>query len=105
MMLKAIRVFAVIPAAALLIGGALQASTLKSEKIEIPFAFSVEHSTMLPPGEYQVQQQSGSQFAALVNVKTGQSVQVLRPSNTHKEGKARLLFENTAQGHSLKSIS
>jgi len=102
---KAIRVFALIPCAALVFGGALQASTVKSEKIEIPFAFSVQNHKTLPAGEYQVEQASGSELASLVNTKTGERVQFIRPQTTHKEGRARLTFENTASGHSLKSIS
>jgi hypothetical protein len=102
---KAIRVFALIPCAALLIAGVLQASTVKSEKVEIPFAFSVQHHKVLPAGEYRVEQSSDSAIASLVNTKTGERVQFLRPRTTHQEGKAHLVFENTAQGHELKSIS
>jgi hypothetical protein len=38
-------------------------------------------------------------------VKTGQQVQVLRNTAGQREGKARLVFENTASGHVLKTIS
>jgi hypothetical protein len=101
-----IRVFALLPCFALIAGAsALQASTVKSEKFEIPFNFQVQKTRTLPAGEYQVQQDEGSQFATLVNTRTGDRVQLLRPSNTHKEGKARLVFENTASGHELKQIS
>jgi hypothetical protein len=60
---------------------------------------------MLPPGQYQVEQVEGSEIASLVNTKTGERVNFLRPENTHERGKAHLVFENTAEGHSLKSIS
>ena len=106
MVINSIRVSAFISCAALLLAGALQASTIKSEKVEIPFAFSVQnHRIMLPPGQYQVEQQQGTEVASLVNTKTGERVSVLRPENTHEKGKAHLVFENTAEGHSLKSIS
>ena len=106
MVINATRVFAFIPCAALLVSGALQASTIKSEKVEIPFAFSVQNNrVMLPPGQYQVEQQQGSEVASLVNTKTGERVNVLRPENTHEKGKAHLVFVQTAEGHSLKSIS
>jgi hypothetical protein len=103
---RAIRVFALLPCAALLLGAsALQASTVKSEKFEIPFDFQVQNRMTLPAGEYQVQQASGSELAMLVNTKTGKGVQFIRPSSLHEPGKTRLVFEATANGHSLKSIS
>ena len=105
MVKKAIRVFALVPCAALLVGGVLQASTLKSEKVEIPFAFSVQNYKVLPAGEYQIEQQSGSDLASLVNTKTGERVQFLRPQTMHEPGKAHLVFENSTHGHLLKSIS
>jgi hypothetical protein len=78
---------------------------LKSEKVEIPFAFSVQNQKTLPPGLYQVEQELGSEIASLVNTKTGERVNFLRPDTTHEKGKAHLVFENTARGHALKSIS
>ena len=102
---RTLRAFALLPCAALILGAsAMQASTIKSDKIEIPFEFKVQHKT-LPAGQYEVQQAGGSDFAILVNRKTGERVQFLRPSNTHEEGKARLIFENDENGHSLKRIS
>jgi hypothetical protein len=80
---------------------ALQASTVKSEKFEIPFAFHVQKHKTLPAGEYQIQQASGSELAFLVNTKTGERVQFIRSQATHEEGKARLVFENSE----LKRIS
>jgi hypothetical protein len=97
---------ALLPCAALILGAsALQATTVKSEKFEIPFEFKVQKLQTLPAGEYEVQQAGGSDFAILVNRKTGQRVQFLRPPNTHEEGKARLIFENNENGYSLKRIS
>jgi hypothetical protein len=100
-----IRVSALLPCFALLLGASLHASTVESQKFEIPFDFQVLKHKTLPAGEYQVQQDAGSAFATLVNTKTGERVQLLRPSTTHEEGKARLVFENTENGHSLKQIS
>jgi hypothetical protein len=103
---RAIRVFALLPGAALILGvSALQASTVKSEKFEIPFAFQVRHHTTLPAGEYQVQRSAGSDIAFLVNTQTGDRVQFLRPAGVSQEGKARLIFENSENGHLLKAIS
>jgi hypothetical protein len=102
----ATRAFAFVSTAALLLSAStLQASTLKSEKFQIPFAFQVQKHKTLPAGEYQVQQTTGSEVAILVNTRTGERVALLRPTSTHKEGKARLVFENTETGHSLKQIS
>jgi hypothetical protein len=101
---RTFRALALLPCAALIVGAsAVQASTVKSDKIEIPFEFKVQHKT-LPAGEYEVQQASGSNSAILVNRHTGDRVQFLRPSNTHTEGKARLIFDNKENGHSLKQV-
>jgi hypothetical protein len=90
--------------AAMVTASALNASTFRTEKIEIPFAFQVSKITM-PAGEYRVQQSFGSNIAFLVNVKTGQQVQMLRSVGSRGENRARLVFENTAEGRVLKSIS
>ena len=99
-----IRVSVLLPCAALL-AGALHASTIKSENIAIPFEFRVQHHKMMPAGEYRVEQEQGSDIASLVNTKTGERIQFLRPATTHKEGHARLVFEDNANGHVLKRIS
>jgi hypothetical protein len=105
MVQRSIRVSAWLPGAALLLGAlALQASTVQSEKFQIPFEFQVQHKT-LPAGQYQVQQATGSDLAFLVNSKTGERIEFLRPSTTREEGKTRLVFENTENGHALKQIS
>ena len=99
------RAFALLPCAALIPGAsAMQASAVKLDRFEIPFEFKVQHKT-LPAGQYEVQQGADSNFAILVNRHTGERVQFLRPSNTRQEGKARLIFENNENGHSLKRIS
>jgi hypothetical protein len=102
---RTFRAFALLPCAAVILGASAQASAIKSDKFEIPFEFKVQKHKTLPAGEYEVQQAGGSNFAILVNRHTGERVQFLRPSNTHEEGKARLIFENNENGHSLKQIS
>ena len=84
---------------------ALQASTVKSEKFKIPFEFQVQNHTTMPAGEYQIQQAEGSDIVLLVNTKTGERLQFIRPPSAHREGKARLVFEEGEHGHVLKGIS
>ena len=90
---------------------ALQASPVTSETFNIPFEFQVQHShTILPAGEYQIQETAESPIVFLVNTKTGKRVQFIRPAPVHQGGKARLIFE-TVEGesadrmHVLKGIS
>jgi hypothetical protein len=105
MIQKTFRALALLPCAALILGAsAMQASTVKSDKFEIPFEFKVQKHQILPAGEYEVQQASDSSFATLVNRKTGERVQFLRPSTTHEQGKARLIFKNTETGEALIRI-
>jgi hypothetical protein len=100
---------ALLPCTALILGAfALEASTMKSDRFEIPFAFQIQNHKTLPAGEYQVQQEAGSEFAVLVNRKTGESFLFMRPSppnSTDKEGKFRLMFEATETGQLLRQIS
>jgi hypothetical protein len=106
MIQRTFRAFVLLPCAALILGAAaMQASTVKSDKFEIPFAFKVQKHKTLPAGEYEVQQAGDSNFAVLLNRHTGERVQFLRPSNTREEGKARLIFEDNGNGRSLKRIS
>jgi hypothetical protein len=101
----ATRVFALIPCATFLIGGTLQATVLRSDKVEIPFAFNVSKHKTMPAGQYLVEQNTDSEIATLVNTKTGERIQMLSPHNMHHEGKAQLVFESDAAGHKLKAIS
>jgi hypothetical protein len=82
----------------------LSAAVFRTETVEIPFAFQVAKTT-LPAGEYRVEQKFGSSIAFLVNVKTGRQVQVLRSVGNIREDRAKLVFENTAEGRVLKTIS
>jgi hypothetical protein len=102
---RTLRALAFMPCAALILGAsALQASTVRSEKFQIPFPFQAQNHVM-PAGVYEVEQAAGSDFAVLINGKTGERVRYRRPSYIRQEGKARLVFENNQNGHLLKQIS
>ena len=90
--------------AAMFTVSALSATSFQSRVVTIPFAFSVSKVT-LPAGDYRVTQNYGSDITYLINLKTGQQVQVLRTGGTAVEGRARLVFENTGNGYMLKAIS
>ena len=90
--------------AAMMTASALNATITWTEKVTIPFSFQVSKTT-LPAGEYRIQQGVSSDIAILRNEKTGQQVQVLRTPASHVEGRARLVFDATPNGHVLKSIS
>jgi hypothetical protein len=90
--------------AAMIAASSLNATTFYSEKVSIPFDFRVS-KVMLPAGEYRLQQNFGDGIAYLVNVKTGQQVQVLRSPGNHVDGRARLIFENANGGYALKTVS
>jgi hypothetical protein len=89
--------------AAMVTASALNASTFQTEKIDIPFNFQVS-KTAMPAGEYRVQQKFGSDIAFLVNLKTGQQVQVLRSVGSRADDRAKLVFEETSSGRVLKTI-
>src|SRR5580698_5855518 len=104
MISKALRAFVMIPCASLILGAfALQAAPVTSEKLDIPFEFQVQKH-VLPAGEYQIQQANGSNIAVLVNTKTNERAQFIRPANTHEEGKARLVFVDGESRRFLKNI-
>ena len=104
MMHKAIRALVILPCVALIMSvSALHAATVVSEKFNIPFAFQVRNQT-LPPGEYRIHQAESDNFAVLINTRTGARVEVLRPANTHQEGKAKLVFSGAPELPSLAHI-
>ena len=92
--------------AALFLGGmVLQASTIVSEKFDLPFAFHIgKNSRVLPAGEYRVRREPNSPLAVLTNLKTGERAQVMSSQNTHETGKTKLVFANENNGISLKDI-
>jgi hypothetical protein len=90
--------------AAMFAVGALNAASFQNEQVSIPFAFHVNKAS-LPAGDYRLQQPMGNDIVYLMNMKTGEKVQFLRSNGNRKEGRARLVFENTESGYSLKSIS
>lgn len=81
----------------------LSAASFESQRVSIPFEFHVAKVTM-PAGEYKVQESAGSGVTFLINVKTGQQVQMLRSSG-RGTGRTRLVFENNSTGYTLKAIS
>jgi hypothetical protein len=103
---KAIRVFALaLGLTAMFATSQLSAqSGMYSEKVSIPFAFHVAKVT-LPAGEYRIEQAFGKDIVMLVNMQTGQSVQILRQEASRTPGKAKLVFETGPQGYKLKTLS
>src|ERR1044072_8294477 len=77
--------------AAVLMGGALQAGQHRSEPLEIPFDFTVQ-GKHLPAGTYRLQRAGSERFAALINLRTGKQVTILR-SVGNSGNKSRLTFE------------
>jgi hypothetical protein len=80
--------------------GSLRAET-KSAPVTIPYEFQVQN-TKLPAGEYRVEQPMGTEYAMLVNMKTGDRVYVMRPKPMRKDGKTRLIIAHTDAGAKLK---
>ena len=80
------------------------ATSFQSVKVSIPFQFKVSKMT-LPAGEYRLHQEPGNDIAYLVNLKTGQQVQILRGPGVRSEGRVKLVFENAGKGYALKGIS
>ena len=89
--------------AAMLGASALQAASRRSVPIDIPFAFKASNQ-MMPVGTYTVRRGTAEGFATLVNVKTGQRVQVLSPLSIEST-KTRLVFERDGDRFVLKSLS
>ena len=75
-----------------------------ADTVTIPFAFHVE-KVALPAGEYRLERVFGKEIVALVNLQTGQRVQLLSHEATRTNGKAKLVFESGPQGYSLKKLS
>jgi hypothetical protein len=101
---KAFRAFVILPCVALALSAlTLHAAAVKSETFAIPFEFHVQKQIM-PAGEYRVQQATGSDIAILVNTRTGKRVEILRPANTHEEGKTKLVFKGAENQRYLTHI-
>jgi hypothetical protein len=79
-------------------------AAMNSKKISIPFAFHVDKVAM-PAGEYRLEQEFGKEIVTLVNLQTGQRVQLLRHEAASTPGKSKLFFETGPQGYSLKKLS
>ena len=92
-----------IAGAAILGSSMLQAAGHRSDPVEIPFDFTVQ-GKQLPAGTYRLQKGTSAGFSALVNLRTGRSVQLLRSAGSDT-GKARLVFEHHKDGYVLKKLS
>ena len=88
--------------AALLGTGALAASR-RTEPVDIPFDFKVNHK-LLPAGTYRLQRGPADGFTELVNVKTGERVHLLRPIGSETT-KTKLVFEREGDLFVLKKLS
>ena len=103
---KAIRVFALaLGLTAMFATSQLSAQAgMYTERVSVPFAFHVGKVAM-PAGEYRIEQTFGKDIVTLVNMQTGQRVQILRQEASRVPEKVKLVFENGPQGHVLKSLS
>jgi hypothetical protein len=89
--------------AAAMLGSSVLQAAHRSEAVEIPFDFKV-HRTHLPAGTYRLEHRDAEAFATLVNLKTGEHIELLRPVGKDT-GKAKLVFEHRSAGYVLKRIS
>lgn len=79
-------------------------TALRTEIVNIPFAFRVQNVPM-PAGEYRLQSIFGKDFVILESVQTGRKIQVMRQEAAGGAGKTRLIFELGAQGYTLKGLA
>ncbi len=90
--------------AAIFATSSLNASMYYSQTVNIPFEFRAGKHTY-SAGEYRIEQDFGKDIAYLVNLKTGQRLQVMRPINDHSPANGTLTFENSYGVHILKRLS
>jgi len=95
--------FVMAGSAALLGTSVLQAAGRRSEPVQIPFDFVVQ-GKQLPAGTYRLQREAGDRIEALVNLRTGQQVQMLR-SLGGDGGKVKLQFERQGNTYFLRKLS
>ena len=89
--------------AVMLGSGVLQAAGHRSEPVEIPFDFTVQ-GKQLPAGTYRLQRGTSDRITALVNVRTGKQVQILRRLGGDGS-KSKLVFEHGDSGYVLRKLS
>ena len=82
----------------------LNATVFYSERVDIPFEFKVGKH-VYSAGAYRVEQSFGSEIASLVNLKTGQRVQMLVPVTNRTTEKNILKFENRNGVRILKALA
>jgi hypothetical protein len=104
MMNRFVKALSVAIGAAVMLGSsAMQAAGHRSDPVEIPFDFTVQ-GQQLPAGAYRLQRGASDRVTALVNVRTGKQVQILR-SLGNEPGKTRLVFERQGDGYVLRKLS
>jgi hypothetical protein len=81
----------------------LNAAGYEATKVSIPFSFRVAKKT-LPPGNYRIDQEYGTEIATLTNLQTAERVKVLRSNSVHERGTVRLIFHSDANGYTLASV-
>ena len=69
--------------------------------VTIPYQFHIDKKT-LPAGEYQLEQSTGSDIATLINLKTREKVQMIRPMTIQVPGKAYFTLVPDKDGYRLK---
>jgi hypothetical protein len=82
----------------------LQAADYRTEKVNIPFEFKVGKH-LFSAGDYRVEQDAGKDIAYLVNVRTGERAQLMRPLQSRIPGKSTLVFETNYGVRVLKGLS
>lgn len=99
---QTIRNFAFAAAAAFVFtAGTAQAEHRRSQPVVISQEFHVDNVKM-PAGEYRIEQDSMSEFAALVNTETGKKVLFLRPRNLRTPGKVTVRLKPGKSGMEAK---
>ena len=82
----------------------LNATIFYSGRVNIPFEFRAGKQ-IFAAGEYRVEQDYGHDIAYVVNIRTGQRIQMLRPLNGRQPMKMTINFENIGGVRVLKGLS
>lgn len=99
---QTIRNFVLAAAAAVVLStGTAYAEQHRSRTVTINHDFLVDN-TRMPAGDYRVYQDTMSEFASLVNTKTGQKVLFLRPRNIRTPGQVTVMFVPAENGVKIK---
>ena len=74
-----------------------------SQTVNVPFNFKAAGAT-LPSGDYRIERDFGRQTVYVVNIRTGQQIQVFR-NNPSLATRITLTFETNSQGERVLRIS